>query len=254
MTGTKRMGRSLTALVALLAATTVVVAPQASASPLAGQSLPSGGQTTPVAAPAQAGLGATDYSSIFTGQNAALAGAGWQACASPVQWTVDTHELSAREAAAQVKNLTWAFDQWTKASGVNFQYAGEQAVTYDDAEFSLSPADGSSVASHHVYFDFVRAAESARLGGGTVGLGSPSQVMPTTKEIVTGAAIFRTDHVKGATKSELRSLYLHELGHVLGLAHAQVESNVMYPMVTDNTQLGAGDVNGVRTMTKVCGA
>lgn len=254
MTGTMRTGRSLTALVALLAATTITVAPQSAAAPLAGQSQPSSGQTTAVVAPAQAGMAASDFSSIFTGDNAALAGAGWQACQAPVQWTVDTHELTGTEAAAQIKNLTWAFRQWSAVSGVTFQFAGRQAVAYDDAAFTLTPADGSATLSHHVYLDFVRPAESARLGGGTVGLGTPSQVMPTTKEIVTGAAVFRTDHVKGATTTELRSLYLHELGHVLGLAHAQVQANVMYPMVTDHTQLGAGDVNGVRTMTKACAA
>jgi predicted Zn-dependent protease len=252
MTRTMRVGRSLTALLAIVTATTVTVAPHVWAAPAAGQAEPSSGQTTSVVAPAEAGSVAADFSSIFTGPNASLAGAGWKSCAAPVQWTVDTHELSAREAAAQVRNLAWALNQWSKVSGLTFQYAGRQAVTYDDAAFTIAPADGSPVQSRHVYFDFVRPSESARLGGGTVGLGSPSQVMPTTKEIVSGAAVFRTDHVKGATTSELRSLYLHEIGHVLGLAHAQVVANVMYPTVTDHTQLGAGDINGVRRMTKAC--
>ena len=33
-----------------------------------------------------------------------------------------------------------------------------------------------------------------------------------------GDAVFRTDHVKRATTKQARSLYLHELGHVLGTA------------------------------------
>jgi len=248
------MGRSLTALATVLAATTIAVAPTASAAPLAGQTQPAGGQTSQTVTPGQVGTSARDFASIFTGDNAPLSGAGWKACATPVVWTVDTRQLTPAEGAAQVRNLAWAFRQWSKVSGLSFQYAGEQAVKYDDAAFTVTPADGSTVQARHVYLDFVGASQSNRLGGGTVGLGSPSQVMPTTKEIVSGEAVFRTDHVKAATTSELKSLYLHELGHVLGLAHAQVPSNIMYPMVTDHTALGLGDVNGVQAMTQACTA
>jgi hypothetical protein len=77
-------------------------------------------------------------------------------------------------------------------------------------------------------------------------------VWPTTKEIVNGAAVFRTDHVKKAGTREAKALYLHELGHVLGLGHANDDANIMHGIVTDDTELGAGDTNGVRSMTKPC--
>ena len=80
----------------------------------------------------------------------------------------------------------------------------------------------------------------------------PPRSCRSAKEIVGGIAVFRTEHVVKTAERADRSLYLHELGHVLGLAHAGQDANVMYSMVTDTVALGAGDVNGVQTMTKPC--
>lgn len=201
---------------------------------------------------ARAAAAASDYSSIFATQSPALANAGWSSCSSPIAWTVDASELSAAETAAQVANIEAAFTEWTKASGLTFRYAGTQELTYNDDAFTLKPADGSAIEQRHIYLAFVADSDSGRLGGGVVGLGSPSQVWQSTKEIVAGTAVFRTDHVTGASDSEDTSLYLHELGHVLGLAHAAETANIMYPVVTDHTSVGTGDTNGVRSMTKPC--
>ena len=218
--------------------------------PSAGTSAPAPATT----APEQTGAAATaqDFSSIFSGGDAALAGSGWISCPTPIQWTVDTDGLTASQAEAQIANLTWAFAQWSQVSGLNFAYAGTERLAYDDATFDLGPADGSPAQLHHIYLDFVTSDQSTRLDGSTVGLGSPTQVMASTKEIVAGDAVFRTDHVQRARAKELRSLYLHELGHVLGLAHASATANVMFPIVKSKVSLGAGDVNGVQAMTKPC--
>lgn len=208
----------------------------------------------PAAARTQVSAAATaaDYSSIFATQMPSLDNSGWASCSSAISWSVDTRGLTADEATTQIANLTWAFDQWTQASGLVFTFAGTEKLAYNDDAFSLTPADGSPAQTRHIYLAFVADSDSARLGGGTVGLGSPSQVWPSTKEIVTGAAVFRTDHVESAGAREDKSLFIHELGHVLGLAHASETTNIMYPVVSDHTELGAGDVNGVRSMTKPC--
>jgi hypothetical protein len=243
---------------ALAVVSALVVAPAASAAteftPFDGHAKPSQGQSlsTPTSQQQSRQSAATDFASIFSGQNASLANSGWSACTAPIQWTVDARGLSTREAAEQVKNLEWAFSEWTRASGLTFAYAGTQDLAYDDSAFALAPVDGSPVALRHIYLDYVTTAESTRLSGGTVGLGTPSQVMASSKEIVAGDAVFRTDHVKSASTNAVRSLYLHELGHVLGLAHAAVAANVMYPIVTARVHLGTGDVNGVKAMTKPC--
>lgn len=219
--------------------------------PLAGTSTPAPGTTAPRSSGTTAEA-ASDYSSIFSGDLAQYSGSGWTTCPAPIEWSVDTRGLSPEQASAQVENLGWAFAQWSGASGLSFVYAGVEDLRYDDAAFTLDPANGAEAELRHIYLDFVADGESARLSGSTVGLGSPTQVMASTKTIVAGDAVFRADHVSRATTTQARSLYLHELGHVLGLAHATARSNIMYPIVRARVSLGAGDVNGIHAMTKPC--
>jgi hypothetical protein len=259
MTRTTRAATRVIALTSTLLATGLVAAPLAQAAPaistsLAAHARPSTGHTTttvrtPAAAPAP-----EDFASIYSGPNANLANSGWSTCPAPIEWTVDTRGLTDDQSAAQVSNLKWAFATWSTASGLTFEFAGQLDVAYDDDDFTVAPADGTAVATRHIYLDFVGLTESTRLGGNTVGLGSPSHVMASSHEIVGGIAVFRADHVKSASTSAVKSLYLHELGHVLGLAHAAAESNIMYPIVATNLELGAGDVNGVQAFTKPCAA
>lgn len=224
----------------------------AQAHPTSAHVVPASLAAAPAAATAAAVAG--DFRSIFATTLPALTNSGWAACPTPITWSVDSHELSADDAAEQIANLTWAFSLWSAASGLTFQFSGETAVAYDDAGFTMKPADGTPLASRHVYLAFVDDAESARLDSDTVGLAGPTQVLSAAKEITGGIAVFRTDHVEKSTVKADRSLYLHELGHVLGLSHADETANIMYPMVTDVLELGAGDVNGVKTMTKSCTA
>ncbi|MBK9740573.1 MAG: matrixin family metalloprotease [Actinobacteria bacterium] len=258
MIGTAQTAARLTSVISLVAAMAVITGPVANATsvsaPLSAKSHPAKATSTSTSTTrsASAAASAADYASIFTDANASLADSGWAACAAPIAWTVDSRQLSDTEAAEQVANLAWAFGEWAQASGLTFEYAGQLAVSYDDDAFLMTPADGTEPAVRHVYLDFVLDSDSARLGGGVVGLASPSQVMAAAKEIVAGEAAFRVDHVKSAGVREAKSLYLHELGHVLGLAHAADVANIMYPIVSDHVALGAGDVNGVQSMTKPC--
>ena len=260
MTGTASTPRPLAAAITAMVAFALLAAPLPWAFATSDTASPMSAKTrgaavaAPAAAPAvrPATASATDFGSIFAGQLPALVNAGWSGCAAPVTWTIDTGSLSADESAEEIANLTWAFAQWSQASGLAFTFGGTQQLTYSDAAFSLAPADGTPILQRHIYLAFVADASSDRLGGQTVGLGSPSQVFTEDKEIVTGTAIFRTDHVLSAIDREDRSLYLHELGHVLGLAHAADAGNIMYPVVSDHLELGAGDVAGVRTMAKPC--
>lgn len=90
---------------------------------------------------------------------------------------------------------------------------------------------------------------------GVIGLGMPSIVLLPDREIVAGMAIFRRGYVLEHRKEDpdrVLHVYLHELGHVLGLGHAGNQVNVMYPSLDHMTSLGRGDVAGVRAMTQPC--
>ena len=264
MTGIRKIAAAGLAAIACLALVSTTSTTTATAATAATATAPEAATTRPAPkaasasvkratakAPAKVAAG-TDFSSIFAGQPGDLVNSGWGTCATPISWSVDTAGLSAADAAAQIANIDWALGQWSQVSGLTFQYAGTEQLTYNEAAFTLTPAGG--VQQRHIYLAFVPAAQSSRLNADTVGMASPSQVWPTTKEITTGTAVFSSDYVATSSAKADRALYLHELGHVLGLAHAQSSANIMYPVVTTGTTLGSGDVAGVRSMTKPCTA
>jgi predicted Zn-dependent protease len=83
----------------------------------------------------------------------------------------------------------------------------------------------------------------------------PSQVLPSSKQIIGGVFVIKKEIVVAKSKREpqvLDNLYLHELGHVLGLGHVEDISQVMHPTILKQTHLGAGDKAGVRKLTQAC--
>ena len=208
--------------------------------------------TTAAARQAATVASPTDFSSIFATQMPALNNAGWATCSTAITWKLDTSGLTADESTRQIANMQFAFDQWAAASGLTFQFAGTTTMTYNEAAFTLTPAEGTP--ARQINLAFIADAASDLLGGGTVGMAGPSSVWQNSKEIQGGNGIFRIDAVKKMSDVQVRALFTHELGHVMGLAHAADSGNIMYPVVGDHDELGAGDINGVRTMLKPCAA
>jgi hypothetical protein len=196
----------------------------------------------------------TDFTSIFASQLPAYTNSGWTTCPVAISWNVDTTGLTEAQATRQLANLEYAFAQWTAASGLTFSFAGSIDLVANETSFAVTPADGSAVPSRHINLAFVDDASSTLLGDTTVGMAGPSAVWAGSKEIEGGAGIFLTDAVKKMSDTQARALYTHELGHVLGLGHAADAGNIMSPVVGEHSELGAGDIAGVRTMTKPCAA
>lgn len=202
---------------------------------------------------AAAGRGpADDFTSFFATGYDGWQGSGWQAC-GPITWSVDVSELTAAQASRETRRIAGAFQQWSAASGLTFGYDGQLPVAYQEAGYLMRPADGTAPRARHIYIAFRRQGESSLLAGRTVGLGWPTGV--ANGQITGGAAIFRTELAADASRPQTAmSLYLHELGHVLGLGHASTRGNVMYPVVGDVTSLGQGDLTGIRAFTQHCPA
>jgi predicted Zn-dependent protease len=215
-------------------------------------------QAVPLAATSKgSSVVANDYASIFQNQVPELVNSGWSPCPGPITWSLDSRELTAAQTETQVRSAKWALEQWAQESGLSFSYVGEVPVNYNDSTFQLAPADGSPVAARHIYLTYLKHGQSKLLGSATLGFGAPSTVAVAGQEITGGNAVFRTDYVQDPGRNpvrKLRSLYLHELGHVLGLSHASLSQNIMYPIVDRNVTLGAGDVSGIHAMTKTCAA
>ena len=262
MTSTGTAKRRIAMVAAGIAAVSLLAAPLATVTVSAADAAPMAAKTkasktpktanTAAAREAATGASPSDFSSIFATQMPALTNAGWASCPTAITWKLDTTGLTADESTRQIANMQFAFDQWAAASGLTFQFAGTTTMTYNEAAFTLTPAEGTP--ARQINLAFIADAASDLLGGGTVGMAGPSSVWQNSKEIQGGNGIFRIDAVKKMSDVQVRALFTHELGHVMGLAHAADSGNIMYPVVGDHDELGAGDINGVRTMVKPCAA
>lgn len=196
----------------------------------------------------------TDFTSIFADQLPAYTNSGWASCPTAITWNVDTTGLTEAQATRQLANLEYAFAQWTAASGLSFRFAGAVDLVVNESQFAVKSADGTASPSRHINLAFLDDASSALLGGSTVGMAGPSTVWASSKEIEGGGGAFLVEAVRKMSDTQARALYTHEIGHVLGLGHANEAGNIMSPIVGERSELGAGDVAGIQTMLKPCAA
>ena len=208
---------------------------------------------TAVAAILLAGpAGATDRSASASGWTPIAGEIGWSAC-EPITWSIDPGALSPSMARRQVPAISWAFDQWSAASGLHFDFAGVTDTTYEPASADLRPVAGAPQ-RRHVYLTWLDAGTAPALAGRTSGFAAPSMVEGDA--INGGRAVFKAAYVASVSRSapaKARALYLHEIGHILGLGHSTVASDRMYPLVSAGVRLGAGDRAGIRALTRACG-
>ena len=206
-------------------------------------SLPSG-------SPAQA---AADYSSFFWQRE--LEGAGWAACEEPVTWSIDVRGFTSRQAKREINRLEQAWAEWSQASGVFVRFSGKQSLAFDPATNGLRATDGSAQPYRHVYLAFKTRSQVPIMTQAVIGLAMPSSVQLPEREIVAGMAIFRKGYILEHRKTDserVMHIYLHELGHVIGLGHSGLRENVMYPTLDHETTLSSGDIAGAKAMTQPC--
>lgn len=191
-----------------------------------------------------------DHTAFFA--DGPLAGSGWSACPG-ITWSVDARRLPDGVRPREIRRLSAALGDWAGAAGLDIRFAGEEPLTYDASRYLLVPR--GMPRERHVYLAFLTPRQAPMLASPVVGLGNPSRVIAETREIVGGVAVFRAGFVADASSREpdrLRHLYLHEIGHVLGLGHARATANVMHPIIDQRVRLGPGDRSGVRSLVRPC--
>ena len=194
-----------------------------------------------------------DYRSFFAGSG--LEGTGWTSCPAPVTFSIDAAALRSTQRKAEIDRVRRSMRQWAQAAGVSVRFVGRQQLTLDPVSHTLRPSDGSALRDRHVYISFIREGADPLMVDPVAGLAMPARVRVAEREVVGGVALFRARHVRslsGADNQALKGLYLHELGHVFGLGHAERAENVMHPIVVRRTELGDGDRAGVQRLIKPC--
>ena len=203
--------------------------------------------------PVPAAQAEMDYSSFFWQRD--LEGAGWAACEKPITWSLDAGGLTSRQTQREIARLDQAWDVWSEASGVAVRFVGTESLVFDPGTNGLRRADGAPQPDRHVYLAFKTGRQVPIMTRGVVGLAMPSVVLLPAREIVAGMAIIRRGFVLDERKEDpnhVLHVYLHELGHIVGLGHAGRQDNVMYPTLDHMTFLGSGDRAGAKAFTKEC--
>lgn len=223
--------KSWTAAVVMVAA--VIAAPTAAAGPSA----------------AAAGDDSTGWTSFYdTGQ---LQDSGWASCPDPIGVSIDTSKFSADESSRIAQALSQVVQLWTQAGGLTFTFAGIIPMDYDTATGVLTPRDGLD-RTRHIYIGYVRDADSPQFNERVVGLGAPTTVNTTNRELTAGAVTFQREYATKASVPELVALIGHEFGHALGLGHSTSTKDVMYPIVRRTKNLGPGDLAGLQALARPC--
>ena len=194
----------------------------------------------------------SQVASIFAESSPELIDSGWADCETPITWSVDTTRVSPAESEVAVGQITKDLAQWGEVSGLTFEYVGQVPVIYDDTRFVVTSDVHPS--ARHLYFAFLNDAESTLLDTRTVGFASPTKVWLDSKEITEGSVVLSIEYVKRISAEHQNALYLHEIGHALGLAHGSELEDVMYYLVDMNNEFSPADIQGIRNLIKACKA
>ena len=139
-----------------------------------------------------------------------------------------------------------------RASGFEFEYDG----TTDDRDFQRR--GGLSLKSTPVLIGWATPDEVSRLAGDVAGLGGSTAVERTPDHLtyVTGmVALDRDAFARLSTEdggdAQMRAILMHELGHVVGLAHVDDSTELMYRDNLGRTTFGPGDLEGLARLGAV---
>lgn len=170
----------------------------------------------------------------------------WDSC-SAIRWVFNPRH--APEHA--LRQLRGGFRRVHMSTGLEFEYVGRTRQKPNPYGARLKGAE--------VILGWRTSADYGALTASTVGLGGNSYYRGYQEAdgsrvnlAVKGGVVFNADYVdrlgngygKGLTWGEV---VIHELGHVLGLAHAPSDEQIMYATITDRAaRYGAGDLAGLR--------
>lgn len=203
----------------------------------------------------------------------------WNRCA-PIRWAIDTTMLSAKGVNPKKEITRWTsvINEAARVTGYTFNYKGRidgqaslTAPEPNDDGFrtvvgsAYQTAGGVDLVVTNVVgkgggrytLPLMRSGSMAGLGGYSSGWGSDvllANGAGGASRIFSGYSMINVASVKSAlkrkrTKGQVRQLYLHELGHALGLGHVNDRRQAMYPSMGAGQVYGRGDRTGLRLLS-----
>ncbi len=151
--------------------------------------------------------------------------------------------------AGHLETVAAAVDELEAASGLRFRYAG----TTDDRTFEGRVGPFGSTTP--VLVAWATPEEVPALAGDVAGVGGAEARSVTSDRLVYVTGMVALDRDAFAAMGERpggaalqRAVVEHELGHVLGLGHADDPAQLMYAETTGQRRLAAGDREGLAVL------
>jgi len=170
----------------------------------------------------------------------------WSTC-EPIQYVV----RSAKEPDGGRDLLEDAVDQVSEASGLEFSFAGttDEAPSEDRAPYH--PGRYGDRWSP-VLVAWSDPGEYGPLEGRAAGFGGPVQVRHSgvAPRYVSGIVVLDADQLSSMDEDSRRAVIVHELAHVVGLAHVNDRGQLMNPVQYGRqvTTLQDGDRRGLKAL------
>ena len=220
---------------------TTAPVPAAPAAP----TLPTEPPTAPTAPPPASPAAAAPHQLLYRLSDGSFAR--WNPC-TPIKYKVNASNVPAGTRAL----VDMAIARIGEVSGLTFQYAGETTSV------SSTPEAGTQA-----IIAFPTSAQSTSLTGSVVGLGGGRYT--SRGEVIAGFAFVRADVALSMSADRVLEVLLHELGHMMGLAHVHAggtyndnpdptryqdwgpaaRQQTMYPVLLAPRGYASGDVQGL---------
>lgn len=162
----------------------------------------------------------------------------------PVLWCVEKINLEINKEnmpEGALEDLNWAINKIDSDLSIKFEIIGESI--HKPMRNSYQRETGIPA----VLIGWSASFETDLLPRGASGatVANPAKINGEYR-LVTGAVVFSTDHDKfyrpgNGTGMHRGNLYLHELLHILGVAHSDEKENIMFSHINQKTEAGLGE-------------